>query len=143
VDADWIGQLASVAVHRFPGYGRHRASSDKHRSVLTQTEVHTTATAETGGRRPQAQSFRLTTWASTDATAVWFDSAYQRGTPVDFPLDGVGRAFRRRIAGQKGWVHVGVFLMTSGPMAPRRSQPALGPERRHVVFRDSRSSAPK
>ncbi len=53
-----------------------------------------------------------------------FDSAYERGTPVDFPLDGVVPGFQKAIAGQKVGSTVGV-AMTSADGYPD-GQPQAG-----------------
>jgi FKBP-type peptidyl-prolyl cis-trans isomerase len=53
-----------------------------------------------------------------------FDSAYQRGAPVDFPLDGVVPGFQKAIAGQKVGSTVGV-AMTSADGYPD-GQPQAG-----------------
>ena len=39
-----------------------------------------------------------------------FDSSYERGIPVDFPLDGVVKGFQKAIAGQKVGSTVGVAM---------------------------------
>ncbi len=39
-----------------------------------------------------------------------FDSSYERGSPVDFPLDGVVKGFQKAIAGQKVGSTVGVAM---------------------------------
>jgi len=53
-----------------------------------------------------------------------FDSAYERGTPADFPLDGVVPGFQKAIAGQKVGSTVGV-AMTSADGYPD-GQPQAG-----------------
>jgi FKBP-type peptidyl-prolyl cis-trans isomerase len=53
-----------------------------------------------------------------------FDSAYERGSPVDFPLDGVVPGFQKAIAGQKVGSTVGV-AMTSADGYPD-GQPQAG-----------------
>jgi hypothetical protein len=53
-----------------------------------------------------------------------FDSAYERGAPVDFPLDGVVPGFQKAIAGQKVGSTVGV-AMTSADGYPD-GQPQAG-----------------
>jgi FKBP-type peptidyl-prolyl cis-trans isomerase len=42
-----------------------------------------------------------------------FDSAYKRGTPADFPLDGVVPGFQKAIAGQKVGSTVGVAMSSA------------------------------
>lgn len=53
-----------------------------------------------------------------------FDSAYERGAPADFPLDGVVPGFQKAIAGQKVGSTVAV-AMTSADGYPD-GQPAAG-----------------
>lgn len=53
-----------------------------------------------------------------------FDSAYERGTPADFPLDGVVPGFQKAIAGQKVGSTVAV-AMASADGYPN-GQPAAG-----------------
>jgi FKBP-type peptidyl-prolyl cis-trans isomerase len=53
-----------------------------------------------------------------------FDSSYERGAPVDFPLNGVVPGFQKAIAGQKVGSTVGV-AMTSADGYPN-GQPAAG-----------------
>ena len=53
-----------------------------------------------------------------------FDSAYERGTPADFPLDGVVPGFQKAIAGQKVGSTVAV-AMTSADGYPD-GQPSAG-----------------
>lgn len=53
-----------------------------------------------------------------------FDSSYQRGAPVDFPLNGVVPGFQKAIAGQKVGSTVAV-AMTSADGYPE-GQPAAG-----------------
>ena len=42
-----------------------------------------------------------------------FDSSYERGTPVEFPLDGVVPGFQKAIAGQKVGSTVGVAVTSA------------------------------
>lgn len=42
-----------------------------------------------------------------------FDSSYERGMPVDFPLDGVVKGFQKAIAGQKVGSTVGVAMTSA------------------------------
>ncbi len=53
-----------------------------------------------------------------------FDSSYERGTPVDFPLDGVVAGFQKAIAGQQVGSTVAVAV-TSADGYPN-GQPAAG-----------------
>ena len=53
-----------------------------------------------------------------------FDSSYERGAPVDFPLDGVVPGFQKAIAGQKVGSTVAV-AMTSADGYPE-GQPGAG-----------------
>ena len=55
-----------------------------------------------------------------------FDSSYERGAPVDFPLDGVVPGFQKAITGQKVGSTVAV-AMTSADGYPK-GQPRAGIE---------------
>ncbi|ETA06529.1 peptidylprolyl isomerase [Gordonia alkanivorans CGMCC 6845] len=55
-----------------------------------------------------------------------FDSAYQSGTPVDFPLNGVIPGFSKAIAGQKVGSKVGVAMTSADGYA--QGQPSAGIE---------------
>ena len=52
-----------------------------------------------------------------------FDSAYERGTPAQFPLNGVVPGFQKAISGQKVGSTVGVA------MAQRTATPTVSPKR--------------
>lgn len=55
-----------------------------------------------------------------------FDSAYQTGSPVDFPLNGVIKGFSKAIAGQKVGSKVGVAMTSADGYA--QGQPSAGIE---------------
>lgn len=55
-----------------------------------------------------------------------FDSSYETGTPVDFPLDGVIPGFQKAIAGQKAGSTVGVAMNSADGYAT--GNPAAGIE---------------
>ncbi|MFL1598540.1 FKBP-type peptidyl-prolyl cis-trans isomerase [Gordonia amicalis] len=55
-----------------------------------------------------------------------FDSAYQTGSPVDFPLNGVIPGFSKAIAGQKVGSKVGVAMTSADGYA--QGQPSAGIE---------------
>ncbi|MDV7175833.1 FKBP-type peptidyl-prolyl cis-trans isomerase [Gordonia amicalis] len=55
-----------------------------------------------------------------------FDSAYQRGTPADFPLNGVVPGFSKAIAGQKVGSKVGVAMTSADGYA--QGEPSAGIE---------------
>jgi len=62
-----------------------------------------------------------------------FDNSYERGEPVDFPLDGVVAGFQKAIAGQKVGSTVAV-AMSSADGYPE-GQPAANPAGRRVSSR--------
>ena len=90
---------------------------------VTQTEVHTLHAGDGPVVAPTAK-VSVCYMGVNGRDGQVFDSAYQRGAPVDFPLDGVVPGFQKAIAGQKVGSTVGV-AMTSADGYPD-GQPAAG-----------------
>jgi hypothetical protein len=90
---------------------------------VTQTEVHTLHGGDGPVVAPTAK-VSVCYMGVDGRDGRVFDSAYQRGTPVDFPLDGVVPGFQKAIAGQKVGSTVGV-AMTSADGYPD-GQPSAG-----------------
>jgi len=79
---------------------------------VSQTEVHTLHAGDGPVVAPTAKvSVCYMGVNGRDGTV--FDSAYQRGAPVDFPLDGVVPGFQKAIAGQKVGSTVGVAVVSA------------------------------
>jgi FKBP-type peptidyl-prolyl cis-trans isomerase len=90
---------------------------------VTQTEVHTLHAADGPVVAPTATV--VVCYMGVDGRdGNVFDSAYQRGTPAQFPLDGVVPGFQKAIAGQKVGSTVGV-AMTSADGYPE-GEPRAG-----------------
>ncbi|GAA3712820.1 FKBP-type peptidyl-prolyl cis-trans isomerase [Gordonia hankookensis] len=68
--------------------------------AVTQTQVHT-LTAGDGPVVPDTASVSVCYMGVDGRDGKVFDSSYERGTPADFPLDGVVPGFKKAIAGQK------------------------------------------
>jgi len=90
---------------------------------VTQTEVHTLHGGDGPVVAPTAK-VSVCYMGVNGRDGRVFDSAYQRGAPVDFPLDGVVPGFQKAIAGQKVGSTVGV-AMTSADGYPD-GQPQAG-----------------
>jgi hypothetical protein len=90
---------------------------------VTQTEVHTLHGGDGPVVAPTAK-VSVCYMGVNGRDGRVFDSAYQRGAPVDFPLDGVVPGFQKAIAGQKVGSTVGV-AMTSADGYPD-GQPSAG-----------------
>jgi hypothetical protein len=90
---------------------------------VTQTEVHTLHAGEGPVVVPTA-TVSVCYMGVNGRDGRVFDSAYERGAPVDFPLGGVVPGFQKAIAGQKVGSTVGV-AMTSADGYPD-GQPQAG-----------------
>ncbi|WP_185976197.1 FKBP-type peptidyl-prolyl cis-trans isomerase [Mycolicibacterium sp. 018/SC-01/001] len=91
--------------------------------TVTDTQVHTLAPGS-GPVVSDAATVTVCYEGVNGRDGSVFDSSYQRGTPVDFPLGGVVPGFQKAIAGQ----HVGstvAVAMTSADGYPN-GQPAAG-----------------
>jgi peptidylprolyl isomerase len=71
-----------------------------------------------------------------------FDSSYERGAPVDFPLDGVVPGFQKAIAGQQVGSTVAGWRW-SPPTGIRKGSPPRGSSRATRWSSPSRFSAPQ
>jgi hypothetical protein len=90
---------------------------------VTQTEVHTLHAADGPVVAPTA-TVSVCYMGVNGRDGRVFDSAYERGSPTQFPLDGVVPGFQKAIAGQKVGSTVGV-AMTSADGYPD-GQPQAG-----------------
>jgi FKBP-type peptidyl-prolyl cis-trans isomerase len=90
---------------------------------VTQTEVHTLHAGDGPVVAPTA-TVSVCYMGVNGRDGRVFDSAYERGSPVDFPLDGVVPGFQKAITGQKVGSTVGV-AMTSADGYPD-GQPNAG-----------------
>ena len=90
---------------------------------VTQTEVHTLHGGDGPVVAPTA-TVSVCYMGVNGRDGRVFDSAYERGAPVDFPLNGVVPGFQKAISGQKVGSTVGV-AMTSADGYPD-GQPQAG-----------------
>ena len=90
---------------------------------VTQTEVHTPHGGDGPVVAPTA-TVSVCYMGVNGRDGHVFDSAYERGSPAQFPLDGVVPGFQKAIAGQKVGSTVGV-AMTSADGCPD-GQPSAG-----------------
>ena len=90
---------------------------------VTQTQVHTLQAGDGPVVAPTATASVCYLGVNGRDGSV-FDSSYQRGTPADFPLNGVVAGFQKAIVGQKVGSTVAV-AMTSADGYPD-GQPAAG-----------------
>lgn len=90
---------------------------------VTETQVHT-LTAGDGPVVPPDATVSVCYMGVNGRDGTVFDSSYERGTPADFPLNGVVPGFQKAIAGQKVGSTVAV-AMTSADGYPN-GQPAAG-----------------
>jgi FKBP-type peptidyl-prolyl cis-trans isomerase len=90
---------------------------------VTETQVHTLV-AGTGPIVPPTATVSVCYEGVNGRDGSVFDSSYQRGEPVDFPLNGVVPGFQKAIAGQNVGSTVAV-AMTSADGYPE-GQPAAG-----------------
>jgi len=90
---------------------------------VTQTEVHTLHGGDGPVVAPTA-TVSVCYMGVNGRDGHVFDSAYERGSPAQFPLDGVVPGFQKAIAGQKVGSTVGV-AMTSADGYPD-GQPSAG-----------------
>jgi peptidylprolyl isomerase len=90
---------------------------------VTETEVHTLHAGDGPVVAPTA-TVSVCYMGVNGRDGRVFDSAYERGSPAEFPLDGVVPGFQKAIAGQKVGSTVGV-AMTSADGYPD-GQPNAG-----------------
>lgn len=93
--------------------------------AVNETQVHT-LTAGDGPVVAPTASVSVCYMGVDGRDGHVFDSSYERGAPVDFPLDGVVPGFQKAIAGQKVGSTVAV-AMTSADGYPQ-GQPRAGIE---------------
>ena len=90
---------------------------------VTETQVHTLKAGD-GPVVANTATVSVCYMGVNGRDGTVFDSAYERGTPADFPLDGVVPGFQKAIAGQKVGSTVAV-AMTSADGYPD-GQPSAG-----------------
>lgn len=90
---------------------------------VTQTQVHTLRAGD-GPVVPATAQVSVCYMGVNGRDGSVFDSSYERGAPVDFPLNGVVPGFQKAIAGQKVGSTVAV-AMTSADGYPN-GQPSAG-----------------
>jgi len=90
---------------------------------VTETQVHTLKAGDGPVVAPTA-TVSVCYMGVNGRDGTVFDSSYDRGAPVDFPLDGVVPGFQKAIAGQKVGSTVAV-AMTSADGYPQ-GQPSAG-----------------
>ena len=90
---------------------------------VTETQVHTLKAGDGPVVAPTA-TVSVCYMGVNGRDGTVFDSSYERGQPVDFPLNGVVPGFQKAIAGQKVGSTVAV-AMTSADGYPD-GQPAAG-----------------
>ncbi|WP_374026200.1 FKBP-type peptidyl-prolyl cis-trans isomerase [Mycobacterium sp. HNNTM2301] len=91
--------------------------------AVTQTQVHTLHSGD-GPVVPPTATVSVCYMGVNGRDGSVFDSSYQRGTSIDFPLNGVVPGFQKAIAGQKVGSTVAV-AMTSADGYPN-GQPSAG-----------------
>ncbi len=87
------------------------------------TEVHTLHAGD-GPVVPDTATVSVCYLGVNGRDGSVFDSSYQRGEPVQFPLNGVVPGFRKAIAGQKVGSTVGVAMVSADGYP--EGQPAAG-----------------
>lgn len=93
--------------------------------TVTETQVHTLQAGDGPVVAPTAE-VTVCYMGVNGRDGNIFDSSYERGAPVDFPLDGVVPGFQKAIAGQKVGSTVAV-AMTSADGYPK-GEPRAGIE---------------
>ena len=116
------GAAGSVAVTGSTDAAAPRVDVDAPFSV-TETQVHTLRAGDGPVVAPTA-TVSVCYMGVNGRDGTVFDSSYEQGEPVDFPLDGVVPGFQKAIAGQKVGSTVAV-AMTSADGYPE-GQPGAG-----------------
>jgi FKBP-type peptidyl-prolyl cis-trans isomerase len=80
--------------------------------TVTETAVHTLHAGDGAVVAPNA-TVSVCYMGVNGRDGKVFDSAYERGTPAQFPLDGVVSGFQKAIAGQKVGSTVGVAMASA------------------------------
>ncbi|WP_439028769.1 FKBP-type peptidyl-prolyl cis-trans isomerase [Gordonia terrae] len=91
---------------------------------VTETQVKTLVEGD-GAVVPETASVSVCYVGVNGRTGETFDSAYESGTPVDFPLDGVIPGFSKAIAGQKVGSKVGVAMTSADGYASGNPQAGI------------------
>ncbi len=116
------GSTGSVAVTGSTDTAAPRVDVEAPFSV-TETQVHTLKAGD-GPVVADTATVSVCYMGVNGRDGTVFDSAYERGTPADFPLNGVVPGFQKAIAGQKVGSTVAV-AMTSADGYPE-GQPSAG-----------------
>lgn len=124
VAPEWTlaGATGSVAVSGSTDTAAPLVKVDAPFSV-TETQVHTLQAGD-GSVVADTATVSVCYMGVNGRDGTVFDSSYQRGAPVQFPLDGVVPGFKKAIAGQKVGSTVAV-AMTSADGYPN-GQPGAG-----------------
>jgi len=93
---------------------------------VTETQVHTLRTGDGPAVAPTA-TVSVCYMGVNGRDGSVFDSSYERGTPAEFPLDGVVPGFQKAIAGQKVGSTVAVAMNPSDGYPD--GQPSAGIQR--------------
>jgi FKBP-type peptidyl-prolyl cis-trans isomerase len=92
--------------------------------AVDETAVHTLTEGD-GGVIPDTASVSVCYMGVNGRDGTVFDSSYERGVPVDFPLDGVIPGFQKAIAGQKVGSTVGVAMTSDDGYATGNPQAGI------------------
>jgi FKBP-type peptidyl-prolyl cis-trans isomerase len=124
--AEWSlpGATGSVAVTGSTDTAAPRVDVTAPFSV-TETQVHTLQPGA-GPAVPPAATVSVCYMGVNGRDGTVFDSSYERGAPVDFPLDGVVPGFQKAIAGQQVGSTVAVAMVPADGYP--EGQPAAGIE---------------
>src|ERR1700677_4244922 len=106
------GTTGSIAVTGAPDTAAPAVTGRGPFSV-TQTQVHTLH-AGNGQVVSGTATVSVCYMGVNGRDGSLFDSSYERGTPVEFRLDGVVPGFQKAIAGQKGGCTVAVAMISAG-----------------------------
>jgi FKBP-type peptidyl-prolyl cis-trans isomerase len=124
--AEWSlpGATGSVAVTGSTDTAAPRVDVTAPFSV-TETQVHTLQPGA-GPAVPPTATVSVCYMGVNGRDGTVFDSSYERGAPVDFPLDGVVPGFQKAIAGQQVGSTVAVAMVPADGYP--EGQPAAGIE---------------
>lgn len=119
------GTTGSVGVTGSTDTTAPRVNVDTPFSV-TETQVHTLQTGDGPVVAPTA-TVSVCYMGVNGRDGAVFDSSYERGTPAEFPLDGVVPGFQKAIAGQKVGSTVAVAMSSTDGYPD--GQPSAGIQR--------------
>ena len=91
---------------------------------VDQTTVHTLTEGD-GALVPDTADVKVCYMGVNGRDGTVFDSSYERGVPVDFPLDGVIPGFQKAIAGQKVGSTVAVAMTSADGYATGNPQAGI------------------